>query len=123
MSDNAKKLAESFKISFFLLTPECDLSYKMSMQGGSWLCIAGSGAGLIKPPATFPRPAHRWRLRREPHSGHSLLWRDSLLRRELAPIGCRALEPPWSSLHRRMMRFPKCVQTKSLIEQRKTKAA
>ena len=43
----------------------------MSMQDGSRSCIAGSGAGFTQRPATFPMPAHRSRLLREPHSGRS----------------------------------------------------
>ena len=74
----------------------------MSMQGGSWPCIAGSGAGLIKRPAPFPRPAYRLRLLREPHSGHSLVAAFTALAGMRAHIGSRAQEPHGSSLHRRM---------------------
>jgi len=88
------------------------MSYKMSMQSGSWLCLAGSGAGLIKRPATFPKPAHRWRLRREPHSGHSLVAPIHCFGGNARPSGAERWDPV-VLLHRRMMRFPKCVQTKS----------
>jgi hypothetical protein len=81
------------------------------MRSGCWFCIAGSGAGLIKRPATFPKPAHRWRLRREPHSGHSHVAGFT------ASAGMRSHRvqskgPRGFLLHRRMTRFPKCVKAK-----------
>jgi len=85
------------------LTSQRGLSYKMSMQGGSWFCIAGSGAGLIKRPATFPRPAYRLRLLREPHSG-LLLWRHPPVWLVCAfTSGAEHKDPRGFLLHRRMI--------------------